>query len=120
MRFLLILTVLTVLLGAGSADAQGYHLAGSGAFSCGSWTAYRHEYRQSGLVTQGSQSEQQAAAWVLGFLSGIGAVHQNGDDPLDGVDGEGVWAWIDNYCQAHPVENIGLAAAAFYHAHPHR
>jgi muramidase (phage lysozyme) len=35
-----------------------------------------------------------------------------------GVDAEGVWAWIDNYCRANPIKNIGDAAAAFYLAHP--
>jgi hypothetical protein len=111
MRKTLLLTVLTVLLGAGEAEAQGYQLLGSGANSCGSWTAHMLEY---------SRPDLQEAAWVLGFLSGIGYVGKNGDAPLDGMDAQGVWAWIDNYCHAHPIENIGLAAAAFYLAHPHR
>jgi hypothetical protein len=58
--------------------------------------------------------------WLLGFLSGIGYVNRDGDDPLDGVDAEGVWAWIDNYCRSYPIQKIGDAAAAFYRAHPHR
>jgi hypothetical protein len=46
----------------------------------------------------------QHQAWVVGFLSGVGFVGQNGDDPSDGVDADGIWAWIDNYCRAHPIE----------------
>jgi hypothetical protein len=119
MRFLLILTVLTVLLATGATEAQNYNLIGSGTESCGSWSAHRHEYRQGAPVTHGMQIAQQEASWVLGFLSGIGFMHHNDDDPLDGVDANGVWVWIDNYCQAHPIEAIGQAAA-FYSVHPHR
>jgi hypothetical protein len=58
--------------------------------------------------------------WVLGFLSGIGFKGQAEDNPLQGTDNDGVFAWIDDYCRAHPVENISDAASAFYHAHPHQ
>ena len=78
------------------------------------------EYREGGPATRGAQSAMEDSAWVLGFLSGIGFVHTNGDDPLDGMDAQGVWAWIDNYCQAYPIKYISDAAAAFYFAHPHR
>ena len=42
--------------------------------------------------------------WVTGFLSGIGFVGEDGADPLKGLDGNAVHAWIDNYCHAHPLE----------------
>jgi hypothetical protein len=122
MRIFLPLTVLAVILmtGATEAGAETYVSAGSGTLSCGSWTADRREYNTGGRVTQGSQEAQQESAWVLGFLSGIGFIHNNGDDPMDGVDSQGVWAWIDNYCKAHPIVSIADAAGAFYNAHPHR
>jgi hypothetical protein len=41
-------------------------------------------------------------------------------DPLNGTDREGVLAWIDNYCHAHPLEQISLAAVAFVHFHPNK
>ena len=119
MRFLLILTVLTILLTTGATEAQTYTAIGSGTVSCGSWTAYRPAYIPGGSATLSSQNALQNQAWVLGFLSGVGFIG-NGDDPLNGMDAQGVWAWIDNYCQAHPIENIAQAAAAFYHVHPHR
>jgi hypothetical protein len=120
MRFLLLLTVLSVGLMAGVTEAQAYVMTGSGTVSCGSWSAHRREYDPGGKSTIGSQKSMDESAWVLGFLSGIGFIHTNGADPLDGVDADGVWAWIDNYCQAHPIENVGQAAAAFYSIHPHR
>jgi hypothetical protein len=72
-----------------------------------------------GPPTLGSQAALQATGWVLGFLSGIGSTGGS-NDPLDGVDGESVRAWINNYCKAHPTEAIEEAAEAFYFAHPHR
>ncbi len=58
--------------------------------------------------------------WILGFLSGVGyAGNESGLDPLIGVDDEGVWAWVDNYCQAHPLDLLIQAAVAFRMAHPH-
>jgi hypothetical protein len=53
-----------------------------------------------------------------GFLSGIGYEGDANLNPLNGMDAYGVWAWIDNYCQAHPIETIMEAAEAFASAHP--
>jgi hypothetical protein len=94
------------------AKAQTYRLIGSGNSSCGQWSADRRDGRSS----LGANMEQQ---WVLGFLSGIGAMAgDKRENPLNGVDAAAVWAWIDNYCQAHPLEYISGAATAFYRAHP--
>jgi hypothetical protein len=55
----------------------------------------------------------------LGFLSGIDAtINVTKLSPLNGTDAQGVWAWIDNYCQAHPLDKLGDAALAFVAAHP--
>jgi hypothetical protein len=78
------------------------------------------EYNPGGKATEGSQTLLQEQAWVLGFLSGVGFVGDNGNNPLDGVDAYGVCGWIDNYCRANPIEMIAKAAAAFYFDHPHR
>jgi len=37
---------------------------------------------------------------------------------LNGTDADGVWAWIDNYCQEHPIDRLFIAAEAFAKAHP--
>jgi len=79
---------------------------GLGGGSCGLWTAARR-------IRSSADFEQ----WVLGYLSGVGAVALN-LDPLNRVDAFGVWAWIDNYCQAHPIERVTDAAKAFANAHP--
>jgi hypothetical protein len=122
MRIFRPLIVLTALLAVGAAEAEvgAYHAIGAGNKSCGSWSAHRHEYNPGGRPTAGTQASTEDASWVVGFLSGIGFVGEKGDDPLNGVDADGVWAWIDNYCRAHPIESIARAASAFYFAHPHR
>jgi hypothetical protein len=56
----------------------------------------------------------------LGFLSGVGyEAAKDGDNPLNEMDAEAVWARLDNYCQGHPLDPISDAVAAFVHAHRH-
>jgi hypothetical protein len=120
MRYFLLLTVLTVGLMTGHAEAWAYTAGGNGTASCGAWSAHRRQYNPGGQVTRDSQAGLQETAWIIGFLSGIGFVGPQGADPLDGVDIDGVLAWVDNYCHGHPIENVAAAAAAFYYAHPRR
>jgi hypothetical protein len=107
MRPVLPLIVLAAVLMTGSAEAFTV-LGGQGALSCGSWTSARRDRTASG--------PQQ---WVLGFLLGVGwALTDSGWNPLKGVDADGVWAWVDNYCQAHPLQYLAEAAGAFAREHP--
>jgi hypothetical protein len=97
----------------GEAEAQpgSFQPSGAASMSCGAWTAARHENKPLSWM-----SEQ----WVLGFLTGVGyAANQYGIDSLNGVDDQGVWAWVDNYCRDHPLILLLTAAAAFRVAHPH-
>ena len=109
----IILTFLVVAIGAlavpGEAAAD-YQMLGSGPQSCGAWTAARR--------FPNSTPALEAAAWVLGFLSGVGWVHKNGDDPLNGLDVEAVFGWLDNYCQTHPIDPLAVAAAQLAIEHP--
>jgi hypothetical protein len=117
--FPLVLTVLTVGLMAG--PTQAFKAMGMGTGSCGGWTAHRADYGDGRPITQNSAAALAEMQWVVGFLSGVGYVGSDDDDPLDGMDDpEGVWAWVDNYCRANPINPIERAATAFYRAHPHR
>lgn len=92
--------------------AQAYTETGMGTSSCGSWTTnLNHRDRQWDHLLD--------LSWVLGFLSGAGYAGNSDIDPLHGVDGYGVEAWISNWCQTHPIEHISHAARAFIAAHPH-
>jgi len=100
--------VAPLLLG-GTAPGN-YTLIGVGTVSCGKWTASR-----SGEDYSAKIAEEQ---WALGFLSGVGFEGSGKYDPLNGVDAEGVLAWLDNYCRANPLKSVATAAAAFSSAHP--
>lgn len=49
-------------------------------------------------------------AWVYGYLSALNAewTYQGAPDFLKGVSGSQVNVWIDNYCQAHPLESVQI------------
>ena len=99
----------------GAADAKhegNYAVMGLGLNSCDTWTSARLTPQATLAFAEGQ--------WVLAFLSGVGFMGgDTGNNPLNGVDAQGVWAWIDDYCRVHPSEKIAQAAAAFIRAHPH-
>jgi hypothetical protein len=103
--------ILAVALASSSAKAEPglIDIIGAGVSSCGKWTA--------------DQSQETPIAddqWILGFLSGVAFMGSGPEtNPLNGLDAQAVWAWIDNYCQAHPLDSIATAGIAFFHAHPH-
>jgi hypothetical protein len=90
------------------ASAHAVTTTGAGvAVSCGKWLADHRDGIFSPL-----------ANWTLGYLSGA-ANYSETLDPLHGVDADGVFYWIDNYCQQHPLTQLKAAADAFIHEHPH-
>ena len=54
--------------------------------------------------------------WVGGFLTGSNFVLSNSPPNIDifarATDAQGLWAWVDNYCQSHPLESVATAADA--------
>ena len=108
--FLALALILDVASMTGAANGAGSNTIGAGTASCGTWIEARRERISVG-----------AEQWIFGFLSGVGFMGI-GDarriNPLSGVDGKAVLAWIDNYCRAHPADNITTAGIAFMVAHP--
>jgi hypothetical protein len=101
-------SILIGLMALTALPAAAETFAGAGIeHSCGGWTADR---RQDDMAAR--QDEQ----WVLGYLSAV--ADWTDLDPLHGIDGQGVWAWIDNYCQANPLVKIAEAASEFVREHP--
>jgi len=94
----------------GSADAQTSRAIGAGIASCRTWAANRL-YPGSGLALQDGQ-------WILGFLSGVGWLGTPRLNPLDCMNAQAVFAWVETYCHANPLENIAHAGDAFVEAHP--
>ena len=106
MKMRMVLLACVAVCASGEARAD-YTSIGQGSSSCGTWAEYR---RSGGAVRQ----EQ----WILGFLSGVGWVNLNGDDPLKGLDAPAVFAWIDNYCRANPLHHVNKAAGSLAIEHP--
>ena len=116
-RWILVCVILAAVLVTGD-GAAAQVIGGGGMESCGSWTATARDFGEGRPVTQGRMQHLQHLQWVLGFLSGMAAYPDSSFDPLNNTDADGVWAWIDNYCGAHPLEKIVVAAKAFVAAHP--
>jgi hypothetical protein len=108
MRIIPLLAILTVaLMTNAEAMADMIKMLGVGSVSCGTWTIGRRDRTAFGL-------EQ----WMLGFLSGA-ATWSPTLNPLNEVDADAVWVWVDNYCRVHPLDRITEAGKAFVIEHPH-
>lgn len=106
--------LILAMLAIWPAKGWGWRVIGTGAVSCGTWTSDRRTPNGTLAFMDGQ--------WVLGFLSGqaeLSATAGGTLDPLKDMDAQGVWAWVDNYCQANPLKQIWEAADAFSTAHPH-
>jgi hypothetical protein len=73
-------------------------IIGAGALSCGQWLTDR----------QGLYSAQTIEAWITGYLSGFNAYVFHGD-MTNHTDNAGLFSWIDDYCHAHPLDDIAVA-----------
>lgn len=78
-------------------------ILGFGNNSCGAWTVAKQEDGWSRIAYQ---------SWLGGFISGVnlGGARAYGN-LTDGTDMRGLTAWMDNYCAAHPLDAVGVAAS---------
>lgn len=83
------------------AAAQGRSTSVEGKQWCGTWLRERHAR---------SERLQKYEIWVVRFIVG----HDWADIPRPGffskVDAAGMLGWVDNYCRAHPLNNVQRAA----------
>jgi hypothetical protein len=87
------------------ARAQVVTTLGAGNQSCGTWLSKRV-----------SQDYFVMGDWALGFLSGV-AIY--GDfKPLEDMDSNAVFYWLDNYCRPRPTDRFTDAVKAFTQQHP--
>ena len=100
MRICLLAIVVVALL-TGSAMAADNN-GGLQDPSCGAREAIHHNYED----------------WISGFLTGAGLVGSpGGAAPLNGLNAKTVRDWVNNYCQAHPLEVITNAGEVFMATH---
>ena len=102
MKHFIIAVMLTCMVTpALGADANGnYRVIGEGVNSCGEWTSQR------------AGKTEFAATWVLGFVSAYNRYVPDVSSIAKGTDAQGIWAWVDNYCAANPINDIDDAAGA--------
>jgi hypothetical protein len=110
---LILSTVVIMGLHVEVATADTINVIGLGDQSCWRWTAERR--------TPGTVFEYGLMQWIVAFIAGMAeGMHSVGHpvpfNPLHGVDADGVWAWTDNYCAAHPLEPLRDVAFAFAEA----
>jgi hypothetical protein len=101
---LLVMTAVLALALCFKAEAQNnYMIAGWGPQSCAAWTKI-----QAGEPRDVDAPRQ----WVLGFVSAFNAYESPTGDVTKTADTNGLFAWIDNYCAAHPLDKISTATMA--------
>jgi len=68
-----------------------------GASDCGQWV-------------NESKSTPSMRAWLLGFMSGLNAMHEltnKPDDPMTKINSaQQVYVWMDNFCQKNPLKSV--------------
>jgi hypothetical protein len=82
----------------------GFLVFGYSLDNCGDWTQARH----------GGYADAKVG-WVAGFITGVNYARMM-SGKWGGLgsktDQAGMDAWIDNYCQQHPLEHLAKAALA--------
>ena len=77
---------------------------GGKLMSCQAWTADRPQLGQVETLKRIAPM-----SWVLGYMSGQAAVMKR--DLLGGLGPSAIAQWLDNYCLAHPTDDIPRASA---------
>jgi hypothetical protein len=107
MRRALIVGVAGLLIGSGATFAfRTYTVYGFGTKSCGKWTeavtaaSLRRDIADRYIDMANEQ-------WIAGFVSGAGYTDSKA---FRDADIEGIRAFVNNYCTAHPLDKMGDAA----------
>jgi hypothetical protein len=86
--------------------SQGrYYLNSPLGTSCGQWVQLRKSQPNSRLFY--------IRAWFLGYLSGLNSgidQHPQNPDFLVNIDDNAIFAWLDNYCGSHPLDDLKTAS----------
>jgi hypothetical protein len=114
-RVLLGLLALVFYSRAEAADTS-WVVYGEGNTSCGAWTKAQQQRPQlnatgSTLISRSSDFAGQLQ-WIEGYMSAFNMYERRLPSLAKGMDVNGLFAWIDNYCAAHPLDSISIAADA--------
>jgi hypothetical protein len=120
------MSVLCLAVGIGMPSltpAQANMVMGYGTQSCGTWTANRITGtsamaaaavgpKVSDLITTSIMQKLLMETWVTGFVSAYNIWESSNGDILVGKDANGLYAWMDNYCAKHPLDQLAAATNA--------
>jgi hypothetical protein len=91
-------------------------VVGAGQASCGTWTKAQAERQptdaRGNIYYRIGSDTMIQLEWVRGFISAFNIYKSETGNVTAGTDMDGVYAWIDNYCAAHPLDNVVTAALA--------
>ncbi len=99
LRWALIAILVAAFLSPAIAAAGGVMVKGYP--TCGAWIQTR---------SPDGKPAHDATIWVLGFLSGV--AWESNQDIIDSVDPASIDVWMDNYCHAHPLNNVANGVAS--------
>ncbi|MGO8847462.1 MAG: hypothetical protein ACLQFI_19435 [Methylocella sp.] len=100
----ILLAVATTAAFSNPAEARTYMIYGPGAKSCGAMLA--------ALNTYGESDRHTYIVWVQGYLTASGSL----GEANEGFDADAIFAWMVNYCQSHPLDQVEVAAEKLLHA----
>ena len=96
MKKLIVSLAVALSLPAWAAPTDSETYAMFGPYDCGQWFA--------------GSTRPNAKTWLLGVLSGQSYMYWaigNRGDPLKGVQSaQQIFLWMDNWCQAHPLDEV--------------
>jgi len=111
--FAILICAIGTVRNATASNAKGiYTILGAGTSSCGSWTANRpYDPGPSPFVSnQHINDLLTEEAWLLGYITSYNSSVWKGDNVASETDRNGIFAWVDTYCAAHPTTPLAGAA----------
>lgn len=101
-RNILAITSLSLALSMSAASARTYTVLGFGTQSCGGWVQARQNASGTDVVFE---------SWLLGFVSSFNDYSwSESPNVAQGTDANGIFAFVDSYCMAHPLDDVATAA----------
>lgn len=92
---------LAVMIASSPANAEQVTIHGMGIRSCGEWTIEHRKGDWEAIVQD---------SWLAGFLSGYNVYSLQIVDIGETTDFSGKVQWMNQYCEANPLDTIAEAA----------
>lgn len=89
----------TITLSFTSIDAIAIEIKGIG--DCGEWVADKNK-----------NNNERNKDWLLGYMSGLASASFT--DVLANTSYQSIFVWMDNYCNANPLEHVSSAGITLF------